>query len=556
MPRVSSTPVYTQTTTIRTHEIDFTLPTEAEHDHHVLMMATSEGMLLDSKTPVFTTDADVWWPYLSGLSKTGAMRQYHNCNACRQFMKHYGGLVAIDPESGQIRPLFWSSHSGDTGYYGTAYQSARHAVLQAKVTGVFYTDAKVLGIPRDAWTHIHAYPTKGMRHSNRTQTPFQAMAEKAEDFRILKAALAKYSVSLVGRARELLASNNVYRSEKTIRHVEWLVDVYAGLIGKPGIQADNYLWHVVATAPAGFCHVSGGMTGALLDDMIEFGRFSNGKAEVIKRFEERMNPLKYMRPQAAPKAGNLAQANKIVTELQATKALDRRFAHLHELQAIWKPNLIRTTVPNSGPFSGLLRPEPERLSDNEVRNMTQGGRSPITMTWHKFQKAVLPFAKSIYLRVPARGAFGGFTTATYPSAPPILKWDNPALRNPASMYFWTNPSGASFGLTADTYAYVKAVVLHPSMWNGLSSDRPGATLVLAGARETRRPTLCLFPEQLRSEYHSIRSSIEAYSNANKLQGYEDEHAVGLEIAPHQKGTKQLLVVLEGGKGLYNIDRWE
>src|SRR2546425_8355197 len=85
------------------------------------------------------------------------------------------------------------------------------------------------------------------------------------------------------------------------------------------------------------------MFGTLLEDI------SNGLPlpEVSKRFAEKMHPLRYQRPQAAPSEGQLAQAEKIVAQLGAAGSLARRFARLEEVETIWTPKPTRKK--SSGP---------------------------------------------------------------------------------------------------------------------------------------------------------------------------------------------------------------
>lgn len=54
------------------------------------------------------------------------------------------------------------------------------------------------------------------------------------------------------------------------------------------------------------------MIGTLLDDIASGMSFDS----VSRRFAEKMHPLQYQRPQAAPSAGNIAQAEKIVEKLE------------------------------------------------------------------------------------------------------------------------------------------------------------------------------------------------------------------------------------------------
>ena len=73
------------------------------------------------------------------------------------------------------------------------------------------------------------------------------------------------------------------------------------------------------------------MIGTLLEDLATGMDF----ATVSARFAAKMHPLKYLRPQAAPRAGNIADAEKIVAKLGIARSLERRFARIDEIETLW-----------------------------------------------------------------------------------------------------------------------------------------------------------------------------------------------------------------------------
>lgn len=54
---------------------------------------------------LFVADVDkdlLWTGYLLSF-KNDDIRQDHNCNACKSFIRHYGKVVAIDPKPLKLR---------------------------------------------------------------------------------------------------------------------------------------------------------------------------------------------------------------------------------------------------------------------------------------------------------------------------------------------------------------------------------------------------------------------------------------------------------------------
>jgi hypothetical protein len=283
-------------------------------------------------TRLFTTDAtDLFTTFLSYLPDSA--RQHYNCHACRRFFERYAGLVTITP-AGEKVPVICGDFKVPPTFY-ESLRALRKQVRRANVTGVFLSSDPVWGTPEcGGWVHTHVVPGSHLLFKSLTQSASQAMAEKTEDASILTRSLAEYQIETVAKALTALRDGTLFRSEKAVNAAEWLYNLHETLGQTPTTKrCINILWRAVATAPAGYCHVRNNMIGTLLDDIQAELPFETIK----RRWAEKMDPLQYQRPQAAPVAGNIAQAEKIVEQLQAAGALRRRFATLDDIKALWKP---------------------------------------------------------------------------------------------------------------------------------------------------------------------------------------------------------------------------
>jgi hypothetical protein len=267
------------------------------------------------------------------------------------------------------------------------------------------------------------------------------------------------------------------------------------------------------------------------------------------------HPLLYQRPQAAPTMGNIRQAEKAVEQLRAAGSLARRFARLDEVQAIWRPQAGAMERAAGGGLFGHLRPK----GSLPAGGLTLPG---VTMTWEKFQRVVLPTAEQIDFYVPTcRENYTAFCTAVNPDAPSILQWDLLEKRNPVSWYVWYGGSlPIQFGLMAAEWCPVTAITLQPSSWFGAKCEHQGEAVVflLEGARETRIDAgAAIFPETLKSEFHGIRATIEAYSRSAELSGREAGSACGIRLQKGASWPNALFRVRAGGNTAeYRLDRWD
>ncbi len=494
---------------------------------------------------LFTTDApNLWELYLDGFSDP-AERQYHNCHACRRFIERYGCLATIG-EDGTIAPAIWNEGDAPDAYK-LAIAALARAVRRARVTGVFLSSLPTWGEPwTGQWRHLAVKPTPTMVYRKSLLTAGQAMAEKREEFGAVMRALAEFTLPHIETALSLFKTDSLCRSEKVLGQAEWLHKLHVACNAVRGDRRTNVVWRAVASAPAGFCHPRSSMIGTLLEDIASGKDFD----EVSRAFKAKMHPLQYQRPQAAPTSGAIAAAEKIVAELGAAGSLNRRFARLDEVKALWRPTPKPTELKPNGVF-GHLKPKEQESSVISIPTQT--------MTWDKFQRTVLPDAERIEFLAPNRGDYCVLVTAMNPDAPPILQWDSPDNRNPVSCYVWCGGSPASqYGLLGGQYVTLEAVTLNPSMWNGgFEHQGNGVIFLLKGAKETRQAGAALFPEILKSEFRAIRSVLEAYSREAQIDDTGEPHAVGIIFGKNESVWDARLRVWSGGKPLeYRLDRWD
>lgn len=497
-------------------------------------------LVVGSGLPLFVTDAEgLFDMFLANLPAEA--RQHYTCNACRHFVDRFGGLVFIS-ESGEAIPAIWDE--GETPeFFGKSVAEMEKAVLKAKVTGVFISEASTLGQPvTGEWEHMFVSLPQGMVHRDGLKTAGQKAAEKREDYKMLSSALQEYPVNVVDQAVTLLKSEALYRSDKVLGVAEWFKALKDKLERKGSQKQANIKWLAVATAPAGFCHVKPSMIGTLLDDLTAGLPID----AVSRRFREKMDPLQYMRPQAAPTQGNIQQAEKIVEKLGIAASLRRRYAMFAEIpNFLWKPTQ-KVEEQKAGGVFGHLTPKgaPAPAATMSLPSTT--------MTWEKFQKTVLPTAEAIEAMVPNADSFVAVVTASDPSAPNILRWGNPF-----SWYYLRGSTHASWGMPAGGFAKVKGIIDSPDQWGDGTRSGHQIFFLLDGCRDvTGHPGGGFFPETLKSDLHEVRSTLEAYANQALIEGAEEASACGAGYSTGSEWNLTLKVTANNSTRLVKIDRWD
>lgn len=205
-------------------------------------------------------------------------------------------------------------------------------------------------------------------------------ATAREDHATLLRGLMEFPLEVARNARSLLSNDSLFRSEKCIGVARWLCDLHEQRRAARNVRVREALtWLAVASAPPGFCHIRTTMIGSLLEDLVAELPFAQVKA----RFDAKMHPLQYQRPTAAPSAGNIAQAEKVIAMLRAAGSLERRVARLADLKPVWTArSTSRDPAPEKGVFSHL-KPKGKGKASASV------AAPAVTMTWEKLARTVL-----------------------------------------------------------------------------------------------------------------------------------------------------------------------
>lgn len=504
--------------------------------------------------PLFTTKVDpkeVWGTFLHSLP--AEVRQHYNCHSCRQFVERFGGLVKIS-ETGQALPLVWWNPTSVPEFFKGAVWKCYELVVGAGISGVFYSSAPMWGTPRTpdpkanrVWTHLHGRPAEIFKAP--IVTAEQAMAEKLEEHGMLLRALDDYPAPLVAEALRVLRSDALSRSEKALAVAEWFADLHEKVGTRP--RSSTALWLAVATAPVGFAHVRTTVISTLLDDVKEGLPF----VTIKRRWDEKLNPLAYQRPQAPPKAGAIDVAEKLVEKLGVERSLERRFARLTDVPdyaRLWAPRAPEEPAQTGGTFGHLrsIRREPA---------VKRVALPPGKMSWAKFRLTVLPLANKLEVELPARGPYFALTAPTHADAPNVFQWDNAI-----GWYFHGDEHRRGGGLRSrwnlglKQWGDVTLVSLSPPHWSlatAFAHHAVKALFFVEGQRDLdqKGSGLGLFPEFFRSEFHGIRAVVEAHSRSKSLSGFDESDACG--VAFQSSGAPTVTVRVDGSD-VYILDRWD
>lgn len=548
---------------------------DAQYTQFLAAVRERFAKLVGNGKPLFSVQTkDLFEAFLSGLP--ASRRQHYRCNECAHFFHRFGNVVTLG-ERGATN-TFWPDPDEQPAlvdqsipvppFFSKAIQNVRKNLSSGRVQAMFLWPEKTWGTPSNkapqepfVWHHLHVVPPAACVLKTESDHAQLAMSEaaaaralKSEDFKMLNRACKEYSLGTAITAVSVLsAGDDVFRAERVLGVAQWFRKLMQDrLDAKTNDQANNIVWLAVATAPEGFCHVRNTMIGTLLDDI----QAGVALPTAIARFNEKMHPLKYQRPVAAPSEGNINQAEKLMAKLHSARSLERRFATLDDIRqhALWMPKeSAYTPLTKKNIFDHLRERAQTTIQDYPTIQ---------TCTWRRFRETVLPSADKLELFVTSLPmSFFGFVTAVDPTSPPVLLWDTDNARNPVSWYFYNNGSTPDvWGLRAQEYVPVEMITLQPNRWNGgFEHLGDGAFFVLRGARDQNpNPVRGLFVESLKSEYHPIRRTLEAFMGTARIVGTPAACGVAFTkgMTAENKDRRRVRVTSGAVRTVYLIDRWD
>lgn len=525
---------------MQTIEAKHTHGTDAEYDTYLeRMQAHFLEVTKGGEEPLLrVASKDLWAIYLATFGPEGsATRQYHNCNACHHFIRRFGRLVVVDPNTGKIKSAMWNEDIAPADI-APAIAAMRNAVEAGKIESVFVSDVPVWGsLKEDGWAHLHVRPAAGQIFVEGLLTPAQFIAQKTQDMANMRRAVAEFHPKHVKLAVQMLEEAHLPFAEKVIGPARFLDELQS--LPK-GVLGTNLMWRAVAKAPAGFCHPRSSMLGTILDDIKDGKNFNQIKAA----YAAKVDPIKYQRPTAPPKSGAVEQAERDFAKLGLASSLMRRYMKLDEVRALWRPpQHTMAGVPAPGPiFGGLIR----RDSDGDHNVVLPATK----ITVQKFCEDYLGRASKIEVEVPSFVRPITLLTAVDPEAKFLFKWNHHA-----SWYYPHTPGRPGESRLKTGWNEVAVVTTLPCHWDDPEAHPNYAKRLLflvAGAR-TRANSLCIFPECVRSDLHGVRSVIEAYSESHRPDEQADTVA-GLSVG--NAWPVKVRVTLPTGQRVFTIEGWE
>ncbi len=392
-------------------------------------MSETFALLIKDQVNLFITDVDrevLWTTYLDSFEDKD-IKQEHNCNTCRQFIKNYGGIVAI--VDNKLKSV-WDFATEEP--FVASVTNLGKLVRGAKVKDLFlaetakigndttlqrYTkgeDGKQVLLPTPiTWNHFALTLPKSFVHSG--STSIESVQGSARDAKnVFKRALDEITLDSVETVLELIAQASLYRGDEFKGMLTDFLKHKKAYSKTPVQLQDNYCWFNSIKMSSASAKIRNTSIGTLLTDL------SEGKELdfAVSAFERMVAPTNYKRPTALITKRMIEDAEKTIAELGYTESLLRRFAVAEDVAV---ENLLfvnRDAKKVAGVFNELKEDvaiNPKSLSKLEEISID------------KFISDIVPNAKGIQLLFENNqlNNLTSLITAENKDAPTLFKWGNP-----------------------------------------------------------------------------------------------------------------------------------
>ncbi len=274
---------------------------------------------------LFITDVNkdaMWDAYLEGFSDEE--RQHHNCNCCKQFIRHYGAIVVI---SDNRLTTMWDFVPADEVYLNSIV-AMRMLVINSQIRDIFINDTFKLGTNMNTdtetkitWEHFYVEAPKSIKVPAKDKDTL--MSEFRQTKQVFKRSLDELTTDASDIVIDLIAQGSLYRGDEFERMVKYFracQQVYADLSLN---ERDNYTWRVTGDVNVSVnLRMRNTAIGTLLTNLSEGMDLDTA----VTSYEKVVAPTNYKRPTSLVTKGMIEQAEKEIAILGIQDSLGRRFA--------------------------------------------------------------------------------------------------------------------------------------------------------------------------------------------------------------------------------------
>lgn len=346
-----------------------------------------------------------------GTNPIFRVRTEHDCACCRNFIKNLGRVLVIEGE--ELKSV-WGEMDHLPHPYNVVAAALNKAVIEAGVLNILRTKETSFGKDftfedmegrSHRWNHFHG------------KTPVKCITKEAGteigrfngDLQVYRRGLEEISIQVIDDVIGQIEQANLYRGDEFLPKLKQFRELKTGYD-----RAANKVTYTLRTLGKPGYRIRNEVIGTLLDDLV-----SGKNLEAAMRiWESKMAPANYKRPKAIVSQRMLDEAVAKLRELGLEDSLQRRHALMSDIQVnnvLWADPSKRTQMKAS-----LLDSLAPTLVGRKKESPVKG------ISAEEFFRDIMPQATKLEIMF-AGGLVNNLmtlTTAAYPDAPGLFKWNN------------------------------------------------------------------------------------------------------------------------------------
>ncbi|MCK9430035.1 MAG: hypothetical protein M0R17_08535 [Candidatus Omnitrophica bacterium] len=442
------------------------------------------------------TGQQIWDLYISGFNKEqnpifrDPNSSTHNCNLCKNFIRRYGNIVAVD-ENYDILTMFDVTECGD---YTNVAKTLSDTIKRSAIANVFFetfdelnslpyescnknaTNFK-LGIDKNVkrytkeeaekygvvkpneirtFNHLHLYlPKQFVSMSNKSIESIMSDYRDAKN--VFQRTMKEIPLDTLNLVKDLIQQGSLLDGQTHLYKIEQIIPFKQQYDNMDVYKRDNWCWMVSSNLP--YAKFKNELIGVLCTELAE-GKELNAACQA---WNKRVDPVNYMKAVASITKKQIEEARKFVEENGYEESFNRRFATIDDIKAseILHINIGKGDIKNISIFDEV-KPTSTKHKRSEFYGIEE-------VSIDKFMTDILPNCTSVeaFLSNKHEGNMVSLTTTNIKESKPIFKWSN--------NYSWTfngNLAGKSQIKEAVKVAggKVDGVLRFSIMWSGINLD--------------------------------------------------------------------------------------
>jgi len=364
----------------------------------------------------------LWETYLSsfpaGTNELYKERTEHDCNSCKQFIRQFGNVVAIENNA---LVSVWDLEAQEAPYQLVA-EKLSQAVKSMPIENTFLAPFAKLGTSSNVqalengqfltWQHLHcelppAFVVSGDQSIESVQGQFR------DSKQVFKRAMDELTLDAGNTILELIEQNSLYRGEEFKSALTEFLTYKQKYQQLQPEQKDPWCWlHSIDNHVA---RIRNTALGTLLIDLSE----GTDLDLAVTKFEKVMAPTNYKRPNPVFSKKMVEAAQKQIEELGYSDSLGRRFAVTEDITV---NNVLYVNRDTKKKMGGSVFDDLKE----EVAIHPKTFNKVEDVSIEDFIQTVLPKARNIELMVESRHESNlmSLIAPENRDAPSMLKWSN------------------------------------------------------------------------------------------------------------------------------------